>query len=165
MAQRKDSSRRPGKQPKGLRRAHPGDATALVALESACFNSDRIAPRQWRYQLGSPSIEIWVAPAGRSKPVELRAALVLFFRRDSRVARVYSLAVAPRYRGEGLGEALLSRAATRARQRGCTTLALEVREDNDRALALYLRSGFSVRRKLPDYYADGTEGLRLEKAL
>jgi ribosomal protein S18 acetylase RimI-like enzyme len=147
-----------------LRRADIRDAAALETLEASCFTTDRITPRQWRYQLRRPSIEVWLAPTGEDSTLP-RGALVLFFRRGSRLARIYSLAVLPADRGLGLGGALLELATERARDRGCTRLALEVREDNGPALRLYERAGFEVKRTLTGYYDDGATGLRLEKAV
>jgi ribosomal protein S18 acetylase RimI-like enzyme len=43
----------------------------------------------------------------------------------------------------GMGEALVELAIERARERGCRRIELDTNEDNDRALALYHRLGFS----------------------
>lgn len=51
------------------------------------------------------------------------------------------------YRGEGHGRALLECAADRARTLGCGELALDVDEDNDRAIAAYEELGFETRRR------------------
>lgn len=158
------------------RRAGPADAPALMALETASFASDRLQPRQWRYLLRRPSAEIWIdegsgrdADPGhencRDQPAAIRAALVLLFRRGTKLARIYSLATADEWRGRGLAGRLLDLAEHRARLRGCDRLALEVREDNTAALGLYERKGFAVGRRLVSYYADGGDGLRLEKRL
>jgi ribosomal protein S18 acetylase RimI-like enzyme len=144
------------------RRATSGDAEALAAFEEANFRSDRISPRQWRYQLRQPTIEVWMDEIDGGV---LRGVLVLFFRRRSRAARIYSLAVDPAWRGRGIGNALLERAAASARERGCQRLVLEVRVDNEIALGLYRRAGFACLRTLPGYYADGSAALRLEKTL
>jgi len=55
---------------------------------------------------------------------------------------VHDLAVAPEFRGRGIGRALLVAAEQRARARGCAKLTLEVREDNALARGLYAASGF-----------------------
>jgi len=55
---------------------------------------------------------------------------------------IHDLAVIPRYRGSGVGTALLHAAEKRALGRGCCKLTLEVREDNAPARALYARFGF-----------------------
>ena len=52
-------------------------------------------------------------------------------------------------RGEGLGRALLEEAISRAKARGCRRIELDVNEDNERALALYLAAGFTTTPKPP----------------
>ncbi|MFX9038806.1 GNAT family N-acetyltransferase, partial [Acinetobacter baumannii] len=52
-----------------------------------------------------------------------------------------------------------------ARQRGAGILRLEVRVDNPSAIALYRALGFHDFAMRRDYYDDGTDALRFEKAL
>jgi ribosomal protein S18 acetylase RimI-like enzyme len=54
--------------------------------------------------------------------------------------------VAEPYRGSGLADDLLSRAAQRAREAGCRDVELNVDVDNERALAFYEKQGFEPRR-------------------
>ena len=56
---------------------------------------------------------------------------------------VHDLAVLPAFRGQGIGRALLTAVARRARELGCCKLPLEVQDDNALALALYRDFGFS----------------------
>ena len=51
------------------------------------------------------------------------------------------------YRGTGLVDTLLERAAERARAVDCEALSLEVDVDNDRAIAVYERHGFEIGRR------------------
>jgi GNAT superfamily N-acetyltransferase len=50
-------------------------------------------------------------------------------------------------RGRGCGAALVEAALERARERGCRRVELDTNEENDVALALYRRLGFSERSK------------------
>lgn len=144
-----------------IRRASSDDLDALVALERATFESDRISRAQWRRHIGSGSACVLVAgPRGR-----VDGAAVVFHRRNSRRARLYSLAVAAASRGHGLARSLLAAAEEEARRRGCNALDLEVRTDNRAAIALYGRHGYRRVSRLPGFYEDGADGWRFSKAL
>lgn len=70
-------------------------------------------------------------------------------------ADVQTLAVSPAAQGRGLGGILLRDLIARAFRAGATSLLLEVRADNEPAIALYDRHGFtriSIRRR---YYQPG----------
>ena len=58
------------------------------------------------------------------------------------LVNVHDLAVAPQFRGRGIGRALLEAVAADARQLGCCKVTLEVRADNAKAIGLYRRVGF-----------------------
>lgn len=59
------------------------------------------------------------------------------------ILNIHDIAVAPGYRGKGVGQALLNAVEVEARRRGCCKVTLEVREDNEIAKASYLRAGFA----------------------
>jgi ribosomal protein S18 acetylase RimI-like enzyme len=54
----------------------------------------------------------------------------------------------PAYRGRGLGGRLLQACLDKARARGLTRITLQVRADNERAIALYRRLGFEIEAQL-----------------
>ena len=60
------------------------------------------------------------------------------------LTNVHDLAVAPRWRGQGLGRRLLATVVDLARARGHCKVTLEVREDHAAARALYRRLGFGA---------------------
>lgn len=71
------------------------------------------------------------------------------------LGHVKDLAVHADRRGEGIGSRLLAAAIRVLGQRGTDSVKLEVRESNDRAIALYRQFGFVHRRTIPRYYDDG----------
>lgn len=144
-----------------IRRATRADVDALLALEEATFDSDRISRAQWRRHIESSSAAVFVG----GTPGRVDAAAVVFYRRNARTARLYSLAVGSHARGTGLGGALLAAAETDARTRGCTSMRLEVRSDNPAAIALYERRGYRRIARLPGFYEDGADGWRYVKVL
>jgi ribosomal protein S18 acetylase RimI-like enzyme len=144
-----------------IRRAVAADLEALVALEHRSFSHDRLSRAQYRRHLASDSALVLVANGGR----HLYGSAVLFFRRGTRVARLYSLATASEARGHGLGTALLDAAETAARRRRCRCLRLEVRTDNVAAIRLYERHGYTRTGRRTGYYEDGSDAWRYEKPL
>lgn len=59
----------------------------------------------------------------------------------AKLINIHDLAVNPKFRGRGIGEALLAEVEKKAKETGCCKVTLEVREDN-RAKNLYERFGF-----------------------
>ncbi len=145
-----------------VRRADLSDLDDLVTLEESTFDSDRMTRAQYRRHLDSASAQVLVASASHRR---FLGTAVMFFRKRSGVARLYSLASHPDGRGQGIGTALVDAAEAAARRRRCRALRLEVRCDNHRAIALYERLGYRRLRSLAKYYADDADGFRYEKML
>ncbi len=149
-----------------VRQARRADAASILGLE-AHFATDRMSARSVARLVRASSAVVLVAvPTPDSRlPTPVCGALVLLTRRNSRVARIYSVVVHPRARGQGLGRALVLSAETAARRRGCRAVSLEVRESSRAARALYRKLGYAETARLPRYYDDGASGLRLRKPL
>jgi len=144
-----------------IRRATVTDLPALLALERSAFTTDHLSPRQYRQHLVSPTAIVLVAA---DESGVLGTALV-FFRRESDLARLYSIAVAHDARGRGVGEALLAAVEQAALRRGARRMRLEVRQDNAAAMRLYERGGYTRFAQRPGYYEDGGHAWRYEKKL
>jgi ribosomal-protein-alanine N-acetyltransferase len=145
--------------PADIRPAHVSDVDALVALENSVFAGDRISRRSFRYLIAVPSALVLVKRSG----ADLAGYAVVLLRRGSMRARLYSIAADPRF--AGIGHRLLGAAEEAAARRGAAELSLEVRQDNERAIRLYERSGYRRFDRVPGYYADGAAALRFRKAL
>lgn len=145
-----------------IRPARTADVDGVLALERH-FPGDRMSRAALRRLLRSPSARLWVVQTRR--PPVIAGAIILLTRANSGVARIYSLVVDPAQRGLGLGRRLVMSAERAARAAGLVTMSLEVREDNAAARALYARLGYVERQRLPGYYDDGGDGLRLRKVL
>lgn len=72
-------------------------------------------------------------------------------------AHMTNLAVAPPYRGHGVGRGLLKALMTLACKAGCTAMTLEVRESNQIAQRLYRSCGFVAAGRRKRYYTDNQE--------
>lgn len=141
--------------------AGPAHLQAIIDLESRSFTpTDRFARSTWRHLLGpararGSSVTLLAWSGGK-----VVGALNVLLRRGGVTARLYSLAVDPACRGQGIG-GLLVRGLARRLSTNITTLSLEVRHDNAAARALYERLGFTLHESLPAYYPDGGDGVRL----
>ncbi|WP_018174864.1 MULTISPECIES: GNAT family N-acetyltransferase/peptidase C39 family protein [unclassified Thioalkalivibrio] len=146
-----------------IRPATLEDLEALVALEDAAFEIDRISRRQFRYLLtrGHAATLVAEGPGGEG----LLGYVMLLFSRGTSLARLYSIAVSARARGQGLGRRLVEAAEDAARQHGRTDLRLEVRRDNAASLALFRGLGYRDFGTIDDYYEDHMDALRLQKSL
>ena len=141
-----------------FRRAGRGDIDAIAALEAQCFAADagRFSRPQLRRLLASPNAYWLLRDDGRAMACWLRAG-----NGQARWARLYSLAVHPSLRGQGIAAALLQAGFRWMAETGLTRCSAEVKADNTAARALYARHGFSEAETLPDYYAPGHDGVRL----
>jgi len=144
-----------------LRAGQINDLPELLALEQCCFDHDRISRKSFRHLLLHGHADLLVG----SIDGILIADAVLLYRKNSHLARIYSLAVHPARQGAGIGRALLKSCEQAAITRGCNRLSLEVAEGNHAALQLYNRSGFQPVSRIPDYYANGESCIRQVKSL
>jgi ribosomal protein S18 acetylase RimI-like enzyme len=144
-----------------IRPAEPGDVDALLALEDAAFETDRIERRSFRRAVRSPTITLLIAwTAG-----EAVGYAMILRRRGSATACLGSIAVAPAAAGMGLGKRLLAACEAEAAAQGAARLRLAVRADNAVAQHLYETMGYRRIGHVDDYYEDGAAAWRYEKAL
>lgn len=78
-------------------------------------------------------------------------------------ADIQTIAVAPADRGRGLARDLLGRLLSIAEAGECTEVLLEVRADNDPAIALYASEGFEVIARRTSYYGPGQDALIMRR--
>lgn len=143
-----------------IRSARLSDIPELLRIENRSFPGDRLTRRNFRHLLIKGKARCVVHQAGG-----IEGYALLLFRADVKLARLYSFAVVPESRKNGVGRALLEVCESDARGRGCTRLRLEVRVDNEAAIRLYRQAGFHDLDTIPDYYQDHAGALRMEKAL
>ncbi|MEM0136098.1 MAG: GNAT family N-acetyltransferase [Thermoplasmatales archaeon] len=82
-----------------------------------------------------------------------------------REARILMLAVDLPYRRKGIGSALISLFEQEAIKVRVRKIRLEVRTDNNEAIAFYRMHGYSISGLLPSYYNDGTDAFTMEKTI
>ncbi|MBA6412051.1 GNAT family N-acetyltransferase/peptidase C39 family protein [Parahaliea sp. F7430] len=144
-----------------IRPAQSKDLSALLELESSCFATDRISRRSFRRWLSHPDCVFTVALIEQ----QVSAYALVTLRRGTHLARLYSLAVAPSARGQGLAEKLIKASEDGARDAGSIYLRLEVASTNYAAITLYKKLGYKQFGLYEDYYEDHGPALRMEKCI
>jgi len=144
-----------------LRDAVLGDLDRLVALEQRCFELDRISRRSFRHLLTKAHAFTLVA----EQAGQLLGYGMILLHRTTAAARLYSFAVDPATRRQGLGSRLLEALEKKARDAGAAELRLEVRPDNHAAIASYKAAGYRAFGTYEDFYEDHADALRMEKRL
>jgi len=82
---------------------------------------------------------------------------VMAYLRPDLEGHIMSIAVDERYRGNGVGSALLTEAIEGLIARGARYIGLEVRVSNEKAIKLYERFGFRKVKRIIGYYSDGED--------
>jgi [ribosomal protein S18]-alanine N-acetyltransferase len=72
-------------------------------------------------------------------------------------AHIINLAIAPKFRGRGLGRQMIEYCLDFARKRGAGLATLEVRESNEAARKLYEKCDFRMVAIRKKYYSDNQE--------
>jgi ribosomal protein S18 acetylase RimI-like enzyme len=144
-----------------IREATPGDIAALMEIEERSFDSDRLSRRSFRHLLTEGNSITLVDQAGDV----LRGYVTLLFRIDVSLARIYSIATAPNYLGQGVAAGLLEAAEKLALAHYCAAIRLEIRQDNLPSQRLFLGHGYALFGTHDSYYEDGMDALRFEKSL
>lgn len=137
------------------------DIDDLVSLENKVFTSDRISRRQFRYLLTKSHGALFKVLCNNV----FAGYIAVLQRKKSTAMRIYSLAVAPEFRQQGIGSKLLDHVEMLALRDNCCSIALEVCEKNVNALAMYLARAFAVTGTKENYYEDGCTALKLMKRM
>lgn len=127
------------------------DVEQVAALESALFPDDSWSPEQFWQELAYDN-RAYVVLRDGDRTVGYGGVMV-----NGSDGDVQTIAVRTEDQGRGLGRVLLDALLDAARERGASSVMLEVRADNAAAIGLYESFGFerlSTRRR---YYPDGTD--------
>ena len=144
-----------------FRQATLNDLPQLNQIEQDAFSGDKISARQMKRFVNSELDHLIVADECGT----LAGYALVLFHRGTRLARLYSIAVSPAFRGRNIAFELVSQCEKTAVEHGFITLRLEVRNDNTAAKNLYLKMGYKVLKTLVHYYDDLADGVRMHKRL
>lgn len=132
-----------------FRKMTGADVTAVAALDRQCFGErDAWSRADFFYAAKYPHCKFIVAELDGKI---VACAGVEFF---SDGAEIQSLAVAPKFRCQGIGRRLLMMLLDAVQSRGLSTVILEVRPSNTAAIKLYEDFGFQVVDRLKNFYLD-----------
>lgn len=125
------------------------DVDVLAGLDAQCFDEDDAWDREdFLFAAESPDSEFIVAELDGK--IIACAGVEFFF--DN--AELQTIAVAPNYRGKGIGQKLLLRLFGAVINHGLAMMILEVRPSNTSAIKLYEKFGFQVVDCLEDFYGN-----------
>lgn len=146
-----------------IRNATVLDIDVLCELEESSFDvalHQRISRRQFYYILNKANADLLVAQADH----DIAGAIVIFYRKNARLGRIYSIAVFQKYQGKGVGQALFLEAQKIMIDKGLEALVLELRADEPKLRAFYEKMGCKFLKKLKHYYVDRIDGIKMYKS-
>lgn len=129
----------------------PADAVRCAELETVLFPGDSPWPESaFLDELTHPHVRYFVV-RDESGRVDGYAGIALLGNGTSAESEVHTIGVDPGRQRRGIGQALLDALLREADSHGGPVF-LEVRTDNDPAVALYRRAGFEIVGTRPRYY-------------
>ncbi|MCZ9881250.1 ribosomal protein S18-alanine N-acetyltransferase [Arthrobacter sp. B2a2-09] len=143
-----------------LRDMTADDVTAVEVLERRLFPVDAWPMQMFFDELAQVDTRRYVVAEAGGQIVAYAGLMCI-----EPIADVQTIAVVPEFEGKGIGSAILTELIEEARRRGAVDVLLEVRADNPRAQALYVRFGFEQIHVRPRYYRDGTDALIMRLTL
>lgn len=140
----------------------PGvDADELVALDMACFPaSEQWSRASWAGELDATDRVVLARRDAEGFLVGAASFQVVVDTCD-----LLRVMVRPDQRGRRLGEQMLREGMDACAARGAGQMLLEVRTDNEAALALYRRLGFELVAGRDNYYGPGRDAWVMRVAL
>ncbi|MBU1309048.1 MAG: peptidase C39 family protein [Gammaproteobacteria bacterium] len=144
-----------------IRNASLFDTANLVALEQKCFTADRISMRSFKRFIAEKRSDLLLV----QRAEQVVGYFLLIYRRGTSLARLYSLAVDPDCRKQGIAEFMLLHAEQVAAKRRCVLLRLEVRYDNAAAIRLYQKLNYHEFAVKHDFYEDHSDAICMQKQI
>jgi ribosomal-protein-alanine acetyltransferase len=144
-----------------IRQARANDIEQLIAMETACFETDRLSRRSFLHFIKQGAHDLLVIENGN----RILGYVLVLYRAGTNLGRMYSIAVLPEEQGKGLSKKLLAAAENAAQEHRCGYMRLEVSINNIPAISLYKHHGYQTIGTIKQYYENGEDALRMEKRL
>jgi len=84
---------------------------------------------------------------------------------EENTGHIMNLAIDPAFRRLGIGGLLLQRGLEYLQSLGAKACELEVRVNNQEAIALYEKFGFAIKERIKNYYRNGDDAYLMIKEL
>jgi glutathione synthase/RimK-type ligase-like ATP-grasp enzyme/ribosomal protein S18 acetylase RimI-like enzyme len=143
-----------------IRESELNDLYFLEELEKSCFPKFQQSTRRAiRYSILSPLQRVVIAELlnGKEKKPVGSATFYLY----AKTLRIFSIAVLPKFQGQGIGKQMLEYAINLARSKKISRISLEVRKSELPLVQFYKNAGFKTTEELHNYYMKGEHGLRM----
>ena len=144
-----------------LRDVRASDLDDLLRLEQLAFPTDRLSRRSFRHWISSENRAFIIATADGT----LAGYILVIYHAGTRLARLYSIATDPRFRGLGIAKELIGAGERAASDSGRFIMRLEVASDNLAAISLYQSLGYQTFGSYVDYYDDHGDATRMHKRI
>lgn len=140
------------------------DLPVIVSMEREIYRTDAWSMGQFKEELAAvPRNRYYIVAQNDENEIVGYAGT---FSPDLGLdADVLTLTVAPKYRRQGIGRALLDQLITWAKMRKAPAIFLEVREGNVEASPLYKSAGFEPISTRSNYYSLGVNAVIMKKDL
>lgn len=144
-----------------IRRAQSADAAFFAHLGQEAFGDFDLGAREHTLGIVSQAGMVTLVATVDAQPV----GFVSLELGRGGVGHVQAIAVRSQERGRGFGQRLLVAAERHAEKRGVRVLHLTTAQANVEAIALFLKCGFTIERRLRRFYSRGQDACTMVKEL
>ncbi len=149
-----------------IRPGTPADREVLICLERDAFGAHAWSGEEIGNSFAQPFVYTLFAMRGSAEDgVGRTPGGYLVWRQIADEAEIMSIGVSPAQQRCGLAKALLAELEAQTKTLNLRRIILEVRKQNEPALALYLGYGYHHIGQRKNYYRDGSDGIVLAKLL
>jgi ribosomal-protein-alanine N-acetyltransferase len=139
-----------------IRKATSSDVSKLFALEQEIFTAENYPLSRASFAYHTKNNLLYVAEIDGKI-----AGYVLALVKRAK-AKLYSIGVSQAFRGKKIAHVLLETIVHELFSMNFKQIVLEVRIDNEAAIALYKFLGFQIKKTLKSFYLDGCDAYFME---
>jgi ribosomal protein S18 acetylase RimI-like enzyme len=144
-----------------IREANLEDVKNLYQLEQLCFQTDCLTPKRWQHFIITHTAKVLLIETKE----KLCASAIILLRKNSPIARLYSIAVDPTLQGLKIGQTFLVYLEKLCLKLDCREIRLEVRQDNLTAIQFYKKNQFKILKEIKNFYEDDMTAIQMSKSI